>query len=181
MHSKQAHVRNTIQMVPCLCHRHKRCLRHFSDENARAFATNACLGHSSDKDMSGTCFKQGNVCALATSACPEYSSDMDMLVHPPQAHVWNTLETGKLVYSPQAHVRNISARKTCVFTTRAFFENAVGSLPLVRSLSVHYAIAHFRADSRELFQQSLPCLPWVWTSNRPDAFASMEAETPRQT
>ena len=29
-----------------------------------------------------------------------------------------------------------------------------------------------------LFQQSLPCLPWVWTSTRPDAFALAKASHP---
>ena len=35
-----------------------------------------------------------------------------------------------------------------------------------------------RSDFRALIQQSLPCLPWVYTSNRPDAFAFMEAKHP---
>ena len=40
--------------------------------------------------------------------------------------ILSTLRKDKAcVYSPQAHVWNISARKTCVFTTRAFFETVV--------------------------------------------------------
>ena len=55
----------------------------------------------------------------------------------------------------------------------AFPTNAVG-------LMVFTLNSHRRVDFRALFQQSLPCLAWVQTSNRPDAFAFMEAQTPRQ-